>query len=114
MVGQAPASQVIRKTSIAGLHVLTSGTIPPNPSELLESQRFKDFLVHLSRYFDWVLIDSPPVLPVTDAMVLSQHVAGVVLVMSADATTIQNALNAGNSSPLAAAVSIARPRADKP
>lgn len=94
LVGQAPASQAVRKTSIPGLHVLPSGTVPPNPSELLESQRFKDFLAQVGRYFDWVLIDSPPVLPVTDAMVLSQHVAGVVLVMSADTTTLQTARTA--------------------
>lgn len=94
LVGQAPASQAVRRTRIPGLNVLPSGTVPPNPSELLESQRFKDFLAQLGRYFDWVLIDSPPVLPVTDAMVLSQHVAGVVLVMSADGTPIQAARTA--------------------
>jgi polysaccharide biosynthesis transport protein len=91
LVGQTTASQAIRKTSMPGLYVLPSGTVPPNPSELLESKRFKDFLAHLGPYVDWVLIDSPPVLPVTDAMVLSQHVSGVVLVMSADSTPLQAA-----------------------
>ena len=91
LVGEVVASQVVQKTNIPGLLVLTSGTVPPNPSELLESKRFKDFLSQLSQHFDWVLIDSPPVLPVTDAMVLSQIVAGVVLVVSADATPLQAA-----------------------
>jgi polysaccharide biosynthesis transport protein len=94
LVGEVVASQVVQKTNIPGLLVLTSGTVPPNPSELLESKRFKDFLSQLSQHFDWVLIDSPPVLPVTDAMVLSQIVAGVVLVVSADATPLQAARTA--------------------
>jgi succinoglycan biosynthesis transport protein ExoP len=94
LVGEVVASQVIQKTNIPGLLVLTSGTVPPNPSELLESKRFKDFLAQLGQHFDWVLIDSPPVLPVTDAMVLSQIVAGVVLVVSADATPLQAARTA--------------------
>jgi len=94
LVGEVVASQVIQKTNIPGLLALTSGTVPPNPSELLESKRFKDFLAQLGQHFDWVLIDSPPVLPVTDAMVLSQIVAGVVLVVSADATPLQAARTA--------------------
>jgi succinoglycan biosynthesis transport protein ExoP len=94
LVGETPARDAVRKTAIRGLHVLTSGTVPPNPSELLESNRFKDFLASLGPYFDWVLIDSPPVLPVTDAMVLSQNVSGVVLVMSADSTSLQAARSA--------------------
>jgi succinoglycan biosynthesis transport protein ExoP len=94
LVGEVVASQVIQKTKVPGLLVLTSGTVPPNPSELLESKRFKDFLAQLGQHFDWVLIDSPPVLPVTDAMVLSQIVAGVVLVVSADATPLQAARTA--------------------
>ena len=94
LVGEVVASQVIQKTNVPGLLVLTSGTVPPNPSELLESKRFKDFLAQLGQHFDWVLIDSPPVLPVTDAMVLSQIVAGVVLVVSADATPLQAARTA--------------------
>jgi capsular exopolysaccharide synthesis family protein len=94
LVGQANASQAIRKTDVEGLHVLPSGALPPNPSELLESKRFTDFLAHVGHYFDWVLIDSPPVLPVTDAMILSQYVAGVLLVMSADTTPLQAARTA--------------------
>ncbi len=91
LVAQAPASEVIRKATIPGLHVLTSGTLPPNPSELLESKRFKDFVAQLGKYFEWVVIDSPPLLPVTDATILAQHVGGVILVMSADGTPLQAA-----------------------
>jgi capsular exopolysaccharide synthesis family protein len=94
IVGQAPAKDVVRKTTVPNLHVLTSGTLPPNPSELLESKRFKDFVGQLDQYFDWVLIDSPPLLPVTDAMILSQLVTGVIMVLSADSTPLQAARSA--------------------
>ena len=52
----------VRKTAIPGLWVLTSGRIPPNPAELLGSQRFKDFLVSVKEHFDWVIVDTPPVM----------------------------------------------------
>lgn len=94
IVGQTPASEAVQKTTIPGLSVLTSGALPPNPSELLESKRFQEFMAQLGRYFDWVLIDSPPLLPVTDAMVLAQDVSGVILVVSADATPLQAARTA--------------------
>lgn len=94
IVGQTPASEAVQKTTVPGLSVLTSGTLPPNPSELLESKRFREFMAQLGRYFDWVLIDSPPLLPVTDAMVLAHEVSGVILVVSADATPLQAARTA--------------------
>ena len=68
------------------LHLLTAGTTPPNPSELLESARFTEFIAHLEKYFDWVILDSPPVMPVTDSIVLSAKVDGVLLVASAETT----------------------------
>ena len=46
------------------------GRIPPNPAELLGSQRFRDFLTSLKEHFDWVIIDSPPVMAVTDAAIV--------------------------------------------
>jgi polysaccharide biosynthesis transport protein len=91
IVGQTPAKDVVRRAQVPNLHVLTSGSLPPNPSELLESKRFKDFTTQLDQYFDWVIIDSPPLLPVTDAMILSQLVSGVIMVLSADGTPLQAA-----------------------
>jgi len=63
------------------LFVLTSGQIPPNPSEMLGSSGMRDLIGHLQRSFDTVIIDAPPLLPVTDAAVLSQHVGGVIVVV---------------------------------
>lgn len=65
------------------LQVLTSGPVPPNPSELLSSEAIGRVLSSLSQHADIVLVDSPPVLPVTDATVLSGKVDGVVLVAAA-------------------------------
>ena len=78
--------QFLQKTSEPGLAVLTSGPIPPNPSELLGSNRMKKVLNILSSIFDVILLDSPPALAVTDAAVLSDQVDGVILVVNADST----------------------------
>lgn len=72
------------------LFVLTSGQIPPNPSELLGSEEMKDLITSLEQVFDTIIIDAPPLLPVTDAAVLSQHVSGVVLVVGAQKLRTQD------------------------
>lgn len=65
------------------LDVLTSGKIPGNPSELLMSHSFMEYLDFLKPKYDYILIDTPPVIPVTDACVLSKITDGVILVCSA-------------------------------
>lgn len=69
-----------------GLFILPSGSIPPNPSELLGSAKMKALLSHLPKYFDYIIVDSPPALSVTDAVVLSALTDGVLLVVSAKRT----------------------------
>jgi succinoglycan biosynthesis transport protein ExoP len=69
-----------------GLAVLPSGELPPNPAELLGSQRMHALLEELTAHADVVLVDSPPLLPVTDAAVLAQNVDGVLLVIDAGRT----------------------------
>jgi non-specific protein-tyrosine kinase len=76
------------------LFVLASGPLPPNPAELLSSSRTADLLRNLASQADIVLIDSPPVLPVTDALILSQRVDTTVLVSSARTTTRKAAARA--------------------
>jgi protein-tyrosine kinase len=73
----------IRPTDVPGLSVLTSGPIPPNPAELLGSARMGRLLAELEERFDMVIVDTPPVLAVTDACVLASHVGGVALVVRA-------------------------------
>jgi capsular exopolysaccharide synthesis family protein len=71
------------RTDIPNVSVMPAGPIPPNPAELFHSERFKSLLEKLSRRFDRVIIDSPPVVAVTDAAILSTLVDGTVLVARA-------------------------------
>jgi polysaccharide biosynthesis transport protein len=94
LIGDGQAASLIRRTRVPGLHILTSGTLPPNPSELLDSRRFKKFLLQLGKYYDWVVLDSPPVMPVTDAIVLADVVSGVIFVAAAETTPLPAARSA--------------------
>jgi len=87
LVGNAKASESIRKTSVPGLWMLPAGRIPPNPAELLGSAKFRDFLQSLREHFDWVIIDTPPVMAVTDAAILAHVANGVVFVVGAEMTS---------------------------
>ncbi|WP_444541729.1 polysaccharide biosynthesis tyrosine autokinase [Arthrobacter liuii] len=81
LLGQADVDDLLQPWGDDSLYVLTSGVTPPNPSELLGSQAMKATLARLEGHFDTVVIDAPPLLPVTDAAVLAQYVGGVVLVV---------------------------------
>jgi succinoglycan biosynthesis transport protein ExoP len=87
MVGSTKASDAVRKTTISGLWVLGAGRIPPNPAELLGSARFRDFVTTLKAHFDWIIIDTPPVMAVTDASLVAHHASGVVFVVGAEMTS---------------------------
>ena len=76
----------MHKTDIENLNVIPCGQIPPNPSELLGSKAMREMLAALGRDYDRILIDSPPVTAVTDAVVLSKAVDGVVVVLQANKT----------------------------
>ena len=76
-----------------GFDVLPCGTLPPNPSELLSSQRFKDLLVGLGKIYDKIIIDTAPCQAVSDALVLAPMVDAYLYVVKADATTAQHAKN---------------------
>ncbi|MEO8071371.1 MAG: hypothetical protein ABI652_08205, partial [Acidobacteriota bacterium] len=71
-----------------------AGGIPPNPSELLSSHRFARFIDALPKFFDWAVIDSPPVMAVTDASLLAHVAAGVLFVVGAEQATVPAAKNA--------------------
>jgi non-specific protein-tyrosine kinase len=76
----------LKSTEVANLHAITSGNLPPNPSELLSSGRMSEVLNLLHDQFNTVILDSPPILLVTDAMVLAQRVDGVLLVVKPSVT----------------------------
>lgn len=77
-------TNALQPTIIPELRVMTSGPLPPNPSELLSSQRMQELLHHLEAHCDLVVIDSPPVLVVSDTAVLASRTDGVLLVFSSD------------------------------
>ena len=81
LVGATDVDDLLQHWGEDRLFVLTSGQIPPNPSELLGSKEMQQLILRLEQAFDTVVIDAPPLLPVTDAAVLSQHVGGVVVVV---------------------------------
>jgi len=74
-------------TEVPNLFVIPAGPIPPNPSELLHSERFRTFLASMAEQYDQVILDSPPVVAVTDAVILSTMVDATVLVIRAFKTT---------------------------
>ncbi len=76
----------IPKNGVGGLHILASGPIPPNPSELLGSAKMRALLKSLRNHFDMVILDSPPALAVTDAVLLSTQADGVLIVLDSGRT----------------------------
>lgn len=84
--GQQNLETVIRHTEVPGLSVISRGKSPANPSELLSSNQFKNLLEQMSEKFDHVIIDTPPVLAVTDGIIISQY-TGVNLVIARYAKT---------------------------
>ncbi len=86
LIDRKPWEEVVQTTNIPNLSVITSGPIPPNPAELLDSQRMEQLLEELSKNVDLLIIDAPPINPVTDAAILAAKVDGVVLVLNARST----------------------------
>ena len=84
----------IQQTEVDHLSVLTTGPIPPNPAELLGSQAMKELLNHAMENFDMILIDTPPVLAVTDAQILANQCDGTILVIKSGETQVDAAMKA--------------------
>ncbi|HVE95126.1 MAG TPA: polysaccharide biosynthesis tyrosine autokinase [Acidimicrobiales bacterium] len=90
LLGDQPLAAALRRVSLPGgaaLDLLPSGPLPPNPAELLGTSRVAELIAALRTENDYVLIDAPPVLPVTDAVVLSTRVDGLLLVATAGVTS---------------------------
>ncbi|EOH6037673.1 MULTISPECIES: polysaccharide biosynthesis tyrosine autokinase [Acinetobacter calcoaceticus/baumannii complex] len=79
--GQADLQKVLHKTQVANLDVITRGKSPTNPSEMLSSTQFKDLLEKFQTQYDHIIIDTPPVLAVTDGIIISQY-TGVNLIVA--------------------------------
>lgn len=89
-------SDAVQKTSIEGLYALTGGVIPPNPSELLGSEQMKNVLQRAKEQYDYVLIDTLPVMPVTDALIVGRFVDGMILVIASAEVKVEMARDVKN------------------
>lgn len=94
LVGTSKASDAVKNSDVAGLWVLPAGAHPPNPAELLGSKRFADFIRSLAEHFDWVVIDTPPVMAVTDSSVAAHRASAVVFVVGSEMTSRHSATRA--------------------
>jgi capsular exopolysaccharide synthesis family protein len=89
LAGHEALEDVIRSTAVPNLFALSCGTPPPNPTELIASKRMQVMLADLQERYDFILVDAPPVMPVSDAVILSTMVDGVVLVVRGQETRKQ-------------------------
>ena len=79
MLGGFDIDDLIKSPELSNLHIITSGAFPTNPSEIINSRQMSKFIEDVKEEYDFVILDSPPVLPVTDAVLLSQKVDGVII-----------------------------------
>ncbi len=94
IVGKATVDEAVKRTDVPNLDVMPCGPVPPNPSELLHTERFGHVLAQISKMYDRVILDSPPTSAVTDPAVLGNLADGVVLVVKAGETTRDAATHA--------------------
>jgi capsular exopolysaccharide synthesis family protein len=87
IIGGTDLDSAIQSTTVPNLHVLPCGPIPPNPAELLHTEGFKSVLTQLMNKYDKVIFDSPPVIAVTDAVIMSRMMDGVILVIKSAKTS---------------------------
>jgi len=87
LTGKKDLNNVIQKTAVENVWILTSGPIPPNPAELLNSKKMNEMFNELKEKFDFILIDTPPVIAVIDAVIVSTIVDGMIFVIKAGKTT---------------------------
>ncbi|MCK4271979.1 CpsD/CapB family tyrosine-protein kinase, partial [bacterium] len=87
LLGNTHVDDAIHELGVKNLNLLCCGTLPPNPSELLGSEAMRKLMEQLKEKYDIILFDSPPVVAVTDAAVLSAQIDGVILVISSGETT---------------------------
>jgi capsular exopolysaccharide synthesis family protein len=86
LTGARDVREMVRSTEIPNLYFLSAGSVPPNPTELLNSAKMMDTMAQLKEHYEYIVIDSPPVLPVSDSLLLAKMTDGVVIVADGGAT----------------------------
>jgi capsular exopolysaccharide synthesis family protein len=89
LYNKVKCEDIIRKTKLSNFNYITSGTIPPNPAEIVESKAMMHFLEEMKQQFEIIILDSPPIVAVVDAEMLARYADGTILVVSADNTEIE-------------------------
>jgi succinoglycan biosynthesis transport protein ExoP len=97
VVGDGEIEDAVKSTSVPDLYVLPCGPVPPNPAEILQTERFTQLVQHLGMRFDRVIFDSSPVLAVTDAAILSRVTDGTIIVVRAGRTARDQLLRTRNA-----------------
>jgi capsular exopolysaccharide synthesis family protein len=87
LLGQSTIEEATQRTEVPNLDVMVCGALPPNPAEILLSEKFKDLVTQLAVRYDRIVFDTPPMGPVTDPAILGTLVDGVVLVTKCEKTT---------------------------
>lgn len=88
LINEVNFKDVLKKLFLENLYILTAGNIPPNPSELFTSSQMKNLMDELKCYFDYIILDTPPINKVTDTQLISQYSDGCILVVSSGETKI--------------------------
>lgn len=94
LVDECSFQDATKRIGIPNLDILTSGVRPPNPSELLQSKKMKQLIEILHDKYDVVIMDTPPVIMVTDAQIISQYADGVILVVASKQAEREAAIKA--------------------
>ena len=87
MTGKVSIEDAVQKTNVENIWIIPSGPIPPNPAELLNSDKMKGMMDEFKKRFDVILFDSPPLLVVVDAVIISSFVDSTVFIIEAGKTT---------------------------
>jgi capsular exopolysaccharide synthesis family protein len=96
LIGSLTFADVIKPTEVENLDVITAGDIPPNPAELVSSEAMRRFIEEARQRYDYVILDSPPIIAVTDAAVLATRVDGCLLVVSSGTVSKKELLRGVN------------------
>lgn len=94
LAGKVSFEDAVKQNTVENLDLLTSGIRPPNPAELLGSKKMENFLQQLKEKYEYVILDTPPVVAVTDAQLLSRYVDGCLLVVSSSQVEKEAAVKA--------------------
>src|SRR5699024_4479887 len=94
LIGETLFEDATEDSAVDNLQILSCGPIPPNPAELLASKRMRDLIAYAEEHYDFIIVDAPPILAVTDAKIISQIVDGTLFVTRSGQTDKENAKKA--------------------